>query len=161
MKYITYMMAIIISLLMVTGFTSCKKVTDDVDILEEDTLSSQRAEENPTAEITGSGVNVRKGPGIDYSVEFQLNKGSVVEILEERFPEESKEEVSFTQHEWEDTGGGYYAPPYKFESGVMTSDYRIDEHFTLTKGMAVKVCFSADPGGHGCVHAEYVTAGQK
>jgi len=162
MKYVKFLITVIVSLSILAGSISCNKSKDAPDVLEDDTLSGRPVEEvNQTADITGSGVNVRKGPGIDYAVEFQLNKGSVVEILDERFPDDAGKDVAFTEHEWVDTGGGYYAAPNKFEPGVMTTAYKIDEHFSLNKGMAVKVCFSADPGGHGCVHVEYVTAGQK
>ncbi|MBN2380827.1 SH3 domain-containing protein [candidate division WOR-3 bacterium] len=161
MKSSDFFKGILIAIILaaVGGAANCNKPKNDVQ--EADTSEVTQLEKACHATITGSGVNVRRGPGIDYKVSFQLDKGDEVEILEERYQDADGADIEFTNYEWVDTGGGYYAPPYKFEDGVMTASHKVDEDFTLNKGMAVKACFSADPGGHGWVHVEYVTAGQK
>ena len=74
----------IIALVLLAGSAGCPKgeevnQPDTTDIEESDI-----EDETSFALITGTGVNVRKGPGINYEVEFQLGKGDKVEILEIR-----------------------------------------------------------------------------
>jgi N-acetylmuramoyl-L-alanine amidase/uncharacterized protein YgiM (DUF1202 family) len=35
--------------------------------------------------VTGSSVNVRKGPGLSYSVEYQVSKGTILELLSKKY----------------------------------------------------------------------------
>ncbi len=136
----------------------CKKPGGKVGETPDSTIAT---EEIRYAEITGSGVNARRGPGIGYRVEFQLAKRAKVKILDVHYPDATATDTAFVTYEWVDDGKGNFTPPYKFEDAVMSSEYKIDEYATLNKGMAVRVCFSADPGGHGWVHAEYVIEGIK
>lgn len=107
--------------------------------------------------ITGSEVNARKGPGIDYRVEFQVDKAEKVKILDSSYPGDA--DTAFTVHDWKDDGKGNFFPPHVYTDAVFTEAYKVSDEVTLNKGMAVKVCFSADPGGHGWVHAVYVIEG--
>jgi hypothetical protein len=129
------------------------EITTDTAVLDTDETDG----EVRYAKITGSGVNARKGPGIDYRVEFQVDKGEKVKVIDTSYPGDA--DTTFTVHDWKDDGQGNYSPPHVYTDAVLTDAYKVSDEVSLNKGMAVKVCFSADPGGHGRVHAIYVIEG--
>jgi len=146
----------ILSASLALNLTGCGGKTSKIETSEDTTTAPAQVR---YAVITGSGVNVRSGPGIGYRVRFQVDKDAKVKLLEVRESEEA--DTGFVVHDWVDDGQGNFTPPYKFADAVMIADYKVDEYVTLNKGMGVRVCFSGDPGGHGWVHVEYVVEGKR
>jgi len=117
MKRIIFIFAIAL-LVSLVGCENIKSKAKDIGSTtegESDEITSLKS----NASITGSNVNVRKGPGIDYKVVFQLDKGNRVQVLDKKTPQ---------------SGEDYY---------VLLAPYG-----TYPKGMAMKV-LNAWPDANG------------